>query len=49
MTLDQSNLTTGGIVPTQFVTCVLPTPAAPTLTPVVFLLDTTPTPVPIRG
>ena len=27
MTLDQSNLTTGGIVPTQFVTGVFPTPA----------------------
>jgi hypothetical protein len=46
MTLDQSNLTTGGIVPTQFATGVFPTPAAPTLTPVVFLLDTTPNPGP---
>jgi hypothetical protein len=46
MTLDQSNLTTGGIVPTQFATGVFPTPAAPTLTPVVFLLDTPPNPGP---
>jgi hypothetical protein len=42
MTLDQSNLTTGGNLPVLFATGVFPTPAAPMLTPVIFLLDTSP-------
>jgi hypothetical protein len=42
MTLDQSNLTSGAILPTQFRVGVFPTPVAPMLTPVIFALDTTP-------
>ena len=39
LTLDQGNLTTGGILPQQVTTAAFPSPA-PTVTPVVFKLDT---------